>query len=235
MAFDVNDGRNEKGGAVQTRRQAIASLANDNREAGGYPHTKATREDWLKVALDTLVSDGVEQVKVMPLAAKLSVSRSSFYWYFKSRQDLLSALLDIWRDTNTKAIVGQAGLASLSIGEGVFNIFRCWVDERLFDPRLDFAVREWARRSGPVRHVLDTADAQRVEAIKALFLRHGYEDTDAFVRARVLYFMQIGYYALELNESLDYRARYFAAYVHSFTGIEPAVEDVERFLRQMRG
>jgi AcrR family transcriptional regulator len=212
------------------RRPTIASLPNDS---SAYPHTKATREDWLRVALDTLVSDGVEQVKVMPLAAKLLVSRSSFYWYFKSRQDLLTALLDIWRDTNTKAIVDQSALASKTIGEGVFNIFQCWVDERLFDPRLDFAVREWSRRSGPVRRVVDMADEERVEAIKALFLRHGYEDTDAFVRARVLYFMQIGYYALELNESLEYRARYSAAYVRSFTGEEPSEEDVGRFLAHL--
>jgi AcrR family transcriptional regulator len=166
----------------------------------------------------------------MPLAAKLEVSRSSFYWYFKSRQELLSALLDIWRDTNTKAIVEQSGLSSRSIGAGVFNIFQCWVDEQLFDPRLDFAVREWARRSGPVRRVVDMADEERVGSIKALFLRHGYEDTDAFVRARVLYFMQIGYYALELNESLEYRSGYSAAYVRSFTGVEPSAEDVAAFM-----
>ena len=202
-------------------------------DTGGYPHTKATRDDWLKVALDTLVSDGVEQVKVMPLAAKLTVSRSSFYWYFKSRQDLLTTLLDIWRDTNTKAIVEQSGLPSGTIGAGVFNIFQCWVDERLFDPRLDFAIREWARRSGPVRRVVDMADEARVAAIKALFLRHGYEDTDAFVRARVLYFMQIGYYALELNESLEFRARYSAAYVRSFTGVEPTQEDIAGFLTHL--
>ena len=216
---------------MPTGRRKIASQPND---PSGYPHTKATRGDWLTVALDTLVSDGVEQVKVMPLATKLSVSRSSFYWYFKSRQELLNALLDIWRDTNTKAIVQQACLPSRTIGAGVYNIFQCWVDERLFDPRLDFAVREWARRSGPVRRVVDRADEERVEAIKALFLRHGYDDTDAFVRARVLYFMQIGYYALELNESLEYRARYSAAYVRSFTGMQPTDEDIAGFMEHLK-
>lgn len=197
---------------------------------GGYPHTKATREDWLRTALDTLISDGVEQVKVLQLAQKLGVSRSSFYWYFKSRKELLAALLDIWRDTNTKAIVEQASAPSANIAQGVFSIFECWIDERLFDPRLDFAVREWARRSGPVRRVVDMADEERVSAIKALYLKHGYGDTDAFVRARVLYFMQIGYYALELNETIETRSRYSADYVRSFTGQEPSLEDLRAFL-----
>ena len=171
----------------------------------------------------------------MQLARKLEVSRSSFYWYFKSRTELLSALLDIWRDTNTRAIVEQAGAPSTTIAQGVFNIFQCWVDEQLFDPRLDFAVREWARRSGSVRRVVDMADEERVGAIKALYRRHGYGDTDAFVRARVLYFMQIGYYALELNETIETRSRYSADYVRSFTGQEPSPEDVRAFLDRTRG
>ena len=54
---------------------------------------KVTRQDWLNVAMDVLVSDGVEQVKVLTLGERLGVSRSSFYWYFKSRQELLTALL----------------------------------------------------------------------------------------------------------------------------------------------
>ncbi|MCB1313688.1 MAG: TetR/AcrR family transcriptional regulator, partial [Sedimentitalea sp.] len=71
-------------------------------------NVKVTREDWLAVALDALVSDGVEQVKVLALAERLDVSRSSFYWYFKSRQDLLDALLRHWQTTNTAAIIAQS-------------------------------------------------------------------------------------------------------------------------------
>ena len=49
-------------------------------------NVKVTREDWLNVAMDVLITDGVEQVKVLALAERMQVSRSSFYWYFKSRQ-----------------------------------------------------------------------------------------------------------------------------------------------------
>lgn len=192
-------------------------------------NVKVTREDWLRVALDTLVSDGVEQVKVLPLGQRLGVSRSSFYWYFKSRQDLLDQLLDHWQKTNTRAIVERTERPAASISEGVLNVFECWIDEELFDPRLDFAVREWARRSGPVRHIVDQADEQRVQALTALFLRHGYEPTDGFIRARILYFMQIGYYALDLAEPQSKRLSYLAAYLRGFTGEEPDPALLQRF------
>lgn len=69
---------------------------------------KVTRADWLNVAMDVLITDGVEQVKVLALAERMGVSRSSFYWYFKSRQDLLDALLTSWEQTNTIGMIGQA-------------------------------------------------------------------------------------------------------------------------------
>ncbi|HCQ66057.1 MAG TPA: TetR/AcrR family transcriptional regulator, partial [Rhodobacteraceae bacterium] len=66
---------------------------------------KVTRADWLNVARDILVSDGVVEVKVLAIGERLGVSRSSFYWYFKSRRDLLQALLDDWERCNTAVIV----------------------------------------------------------------------------------------------------------------------------------
>jgi len=196
-----------------------------------YPQTKASREDWLRAALDSLIADGVEQVKVLPLAKKLAVSRSSFYWYFKHRQDLLDALLKHWQEKNTRSVVEHAQMPAQTIIQGVLHIFECWTDNRLFDPRLDSAVRDWARRSKPVRKIVDRADEKRVEAITQLFLRHGYEAAEAFIRARVLYFTQVGYYALGVKESLRQRHSYLAPYLKSFTGHAPRQEDIDAFLQ----
>ncbi|TPK13050.1 TetR/AcrR family transcriptional regulator [Mesorhizobium sp. B2-5-7] len=207
----------------------MAAIETTIQRAGATGNVKATREDWLKLALETLISDGVERVRVLTLGQQLDVSRSSFYWYFKSRQDLLDQLLDHWRQTNTRFIVERAARPSTTVIRGVMSIFECWVDEKLFDPRLDFAIRAWARRSPTIRRALDEADEERVTAIRGMFLRHGYEEEDAFVRARVLYFMQIGYYSLELNEPMSSRLPHVAAYLRSFTGQEPSAADVEDF------
>ena len=79
------------------------------RALNGTPESRLTREDWLTAALDALISDGVENVKVLPLAERLGVSRSSFYWFFRSREHLLDLLLERWRDVNTRVIVEQGG------------------------------------------------------------------------------------------------------------------------------
>lgn len=202
---------------------------------GAPPETEETkrtvRNDWIALATQILVRDGVESVKVMNLAQKLGVSRSSFYWFFKSRQDLLDELLDNWQHRNTTSIVERANRQTVSITTAVLGVFECWVDEALFDPGLDFAIREWARRSTGVRRLVDQADDTRISAITSMFQRHGYGDPEAFIRARVLYYMQVGYYALDVNEPMDRRLSYIDSYVKSFTGLDASADEVDRFRR----
>ena len=180
---------------------------------------KVTRDDWLNVVRDILVSDGVGEVKVLAIGDRLKVSRSSFYWYFKSRKDLLVALLDEWEATNTRTIVTHCELPATTITEALCNFFRCFVDPALFDQGLDFGVREWSRRDGAVRTRIDRADQSRLQAITDMYLRFGYEQEEADARARILYFMQLGYHALDQNESLELRMSRVQGYLRGFTGV----------------
>ena len=60
---------------------------------------------WLGAAYEALLELGVDAVKILPLAKKLGLSRTSFYWFFKDREELLAALVTQWRDKNTGNLV----------------------------------------------------------------------------------------------------------------------------------
>jgi len=190
---------------------------------------KVTRQDWLNAALDVLITDGVEKVKVLTLANRLGVSRSSFYWYFKSRQEILDGLLDYWSRTNTTALVRHAEMSAKTITEACCNVFRCFVASRTFDNALDFTVRDWARRSVAVRRSLESSDALRLKALQSMFERFDYEPVDALVRARTLYYMQIGYNDADLREPMQDRLLLLPHYLLVFTGQAPDGEDVAQF------
>ncbi|MFC4351725.1 TetR/AcrR family transcriptional regulator [Fodinicurvata halophila] len=190
---------------------------------------RTSKRDWLKMAVEILVTGGIDQVKVQVIARNLGVSRSSFYWFFKSRQDLLDQLLAHWQNVNTRSLVERAERPADSACRGVLNVFECWVNEELFDPRLDIAVRDWARRSAKVRKVVDEGDTLRMNALTEMFKRQGYPEEEAFIRARVLYFMQIGYYSLEIDEPMETRLSYLASYLRCFTGLEPTQQEINDF------
>lgn len=197
-------------------------------------NVKVTRQDWLKLAGEVLIERGVSHVKVLTLANTLGVSRSSFYWYFRSRKDLLDQLLEGWEGQNTRAVIDHAARPAGNICRAVMHLFECFIDPNQFDPRLDFAVREWARRSPQVRARLDAADNARVGAIRDMFLRHGFEEAEAFTRARIIYFMQIGYYALVENEPFETRFTLLQNYLVAYTSEEPDPAEMWEFLEVAR-
>lgn len=190
---------------------------------------RSTREDWLKLALETLIRDGIDRVKIQIMAKQLNVSRSSFYWFFKSPQDLNDQMLDYWLTKNTGPIIQRALRPAQTITEAILNVFECWANEDLFDPRLDIAVRLWARRDPAVLAVVTSADQQRLDALTNMFTRHGFSADEALVRARVLYFTQVGQYTLDIREDMALRFSRTCNFVRAFSCQTPSDTEIESF------
>ena len=56
------------------------------------------------------------------------------------------------------------------------------------------------------------------------------DDLDAITRARILYFMQIGYNDAELHEPMAERLKLLPFYLSAFTGREPRPREVTEFV-----
>ncbi len=189
--------------------------------SGGARHRSGerllSRADWIETALDLLVAEGVGAVKITRLAGTMAVTRGSFYWHFKDRNDLLEALVDRWESKNTAAIVAALEGAE-DLTNGVLALFDVWTDIDQFDPRLDAAMRDWARHAIDVRVAVEAGDERRLRAITRKFIRAGYGAAEARIRARIIYFSQVGYYALEIEETLGQRVAHIEDYFEGFTG-----------------
>ena len=180
--------------------------------------SRASAADWLAAARDILIERGVDHVRIVTLAQRLGVSRSSFYWFWRDRAALLAALINLWRQSNRQEILRQVEAPAPDITDAALNLFECWTILSDFDPQLDFAMREWSRRDPMLRQTVREDDTACVTAIAEMFKRYGYEDADAFVRARIVYFTQIGYHAVEPGDSEPQRAALTNDYLRAFTG-----------------
>lgn len=186
---------------------------------------RLTHEDWLIAARKVLVTAGVDRVKVDPIAKKLKVSRGSFYWHFKNRQDLLDALLRDWEARNLVA-VGEIKTQWQTKGPDFTEVASVWLNERRDMPTHDMAIRMWARTSKSAAATMHRTDDAWVELLREYFCSLGYEGDDALVRARITHFHQIGYYAAAMAEPIENRIKLASAYHRALTGGEPT----ERFL-----
>ncbi|WP_433924582.1 TetR/AcrR family transcriptional regulator [Vreelandella sp. 21] len=191
--------------------------------------TKGSQDVWLDAAFETLLESGIDSVRILPLAKRLKLSRTSFYWFFKDRESLLEALIERWREKNTQGLVHQTEAYAENIVEAMLNVFDCWLDPNLFDSPLEFAMRSWALQSAPVVSEIEAADATRIEALTRMFQRYGYDSLAANVRGRTIYLTQIGYISMKTQEPVKVRMQRIPAYVEIFTGQSPDARELQRF------
>ena len=182
--------------------------------------TSLSREDWIGAGCQVLETRGINNVKIDHLAKQLKVTRGSFYFHFQNRKDLLDALLDAWRSSNCarfETLDRDSRLSGPALYEAVTDL---WLEEDLFKPKLDSAVREWGRVSKPVAREMEAADAARIDLLVKAMRDMGFDRDEALVRARISYLHQIGYFSVHFSEPRAERLRYVPLYLKVLTGIE---------------
>ncbi len=149
--------------------------------------TRATRDSWTLAALHALSHDGIDAVRVEPLAKVLGVTKGSFYWHFENRDALLEATLALWEQRGTKDIIAAL--------------------ERIVSPaeRLARLFRDVSHAKGATSHAalasatepLVRAALERVAALRLGFLTDCYRELGmppktARRRARLAYTTYLG-------------------------------------------
>lgn len=198
----------------------------DKQKESGW---RGSRDVWLNAALDALITSGVDAVKIQPLASEMGLSRTSFYWFFKDRADLLVALLDHWEAVNTTNLLDSASAYAATANEAVLNVIACFIDSTRFDQRLEFSIRGWALQSPEVMTRLRDNDQRRIDALQTMLQMHGYDRQDAYVRTSTLYHGQIGYISMQVEETLDTRMKRVPFYTRAYTGTAPSEDELARF------
>lgn len=194
---------------------------------------RGSREGWLESGYQALIEGGVDAVKVQPLARRLKLSRTSFYWFFDDREALLTALIDGWEERTTVPLVAAAQDYAESQAEAMFNVLACFLSGA-FDSRLEFAVRSWALQDDKVAARTEAADEKRLTALRAMLMRWGHAEPEADVRARTIYLTQIGYISMRAQEDMETRLNRIPAYVKIYTGRAPEAREIARFKARVR-
>lgn len=194
---------------------------------------KGSVDVWLDAAFDLLIEGGVEAVKIMPLARRLGMTRTGFYYHFKDRNALLDALIVRWEAKNTGNLIAQANTHAVTVTEAILNLFECWVNAGLFDARLDLAIRNWARTDEKLQLKVDQSDQARHKAVMDIFLRFDFESEDAQVRSMTILYTQIGYISMHVQEDLQQRLNRMPEYAEIYTGQRPTEAEFAKFQRKL--
>lgn len=152
------------------------------------PRLQLDRAAWTQAALDTLADEGVTGIRVEVLAKRLNVTKGSFYWHFKDRQDLLSGVLETWKDGRIRDIVKQTRPHPGNEAAQILHVIDVYSASRNRKGILiELAMREWARRDPAAAAIVEEVDAWRLRCARELFLACGVAMHEASTRSMLLY------------------------------------------------
>jgi len=148
-----------------------------------------TPERWIEAATEVLVDRGIDSVRVDMLAQQLQVTRGSFYWHFRDREDLLRRVLQAWRENATEQLTLRLESAQPDPREQLRDVISLPVRGRAAQraARIELAIRAWARRDATARQFVDEADGARIGYIAQLYSAVGFGVVEARWRAFALY------------------------------------------------
>jgi AcrR family transcriptional regulator len=158
------------------------------------------REIWLDTARQALIEEGTAGIEINKLARRLGSTRGGFYWFYKDRAALLEELVVHWVRTSTIPFeeVLSPGRNGMQEYLAMTNL---WIEEKKYDPKWDGAIRDWARTSERVRTAVLSVDEKRIEILEQIFNDIGYDGMESKVRARIMYYHQVGYYSMGVRQS----------------------------------
>ncbi len=166
-----------------------------------------TPDDWVAAATGVLVDQGIDHVRIDWLAGQLGVTRGSFYWHFRDRDDLLRRVLQAWRDRSTEALTQRLERAASDPHEQLRDVislpFRGRSAARA--ARIELAIRAWARRDATARQAVDESDAIRIGYHAQIFSALGFTIGEARMRAFLLYSYEVAESVLQNQGSAAQR------------------------------
>ena len=152
-----------------------------------------TPETWVEAATTVLVDQGIDHVRVDVLAGQLGVTRGSFYWHFRDREDLLRRVLQAWSERSTAQLTKRLETARDDPREQLRDVislpFRGRAAVRA--ARIELAIRAWARRDAMARQAVDESDASRIGYHGDIFRALGFAPDEAAMRAFLLYSYEV--------------------------------------------
>ena len=151
-----------------------------------------TRENWIDFALQRLTEEGIDKVTITGLARELSVTKGSFYWHFKDRDDLLQAMLVRWEESGSKLVFGEVervgGDAVRRLKHLSDIVIRRYGDQL----NLELALRDWGRKDLKIANILRQEDEKRIDYISGLFVEIYGDVKVAEAKAWLLFSLFVG-------------------------------------------
>jgi AcrR family transcriptional regulator len=174
-----------------------------------------SRDQWLARALDVIASKPHGKLRIHELVKDLGVTRGSFYWHFKSREDFVRSLAEYYDRWSTEQVIAAVQAGGGDARQRLRKIMEFVFSKRM--GRYEMAVHAWAFQEPAVAEAVQRSEENRLAYARTLFEEMGFTGDQLETRVRAF----LGYMNLDhswfAREGDDERLRLLEERLEFFT------------------
>ncbi len=135
---------------------------------------------------------GVNGLVIEKMSSELGCSKSSFYWYFKNRNEFITRLIERWVELSTQQVILSSSEPEKAEDQMTKMLIQMFSGTRKGD--FLFYLRKLSEEV-PVFHImLETIEQTRMSYATALFRKVGMDPEVAEQKSLILYHYYLGWY-----------------------------------------
>lgn len=140
-----------------------------------------SREVWLEKALDVLRLEGNAGLQIENITKRLGVTKGSFYWHFKDKNDFRRSILDYWDQVYTKRVVAKIEATGGTAKEKLRTVMDMVSRDNLsgYDEFID----GWASHEPEIATRVQKVYDYRFQYTRSLLAEMGFKGMDLETRA----------------------------------------------------
>lgn len=133
-------------------------------------------------SLKLLSTEGHEKLNINKLAKALGVSKGSFYWHFKNREDFIQSLIDYHTDTFVRSVVRFTDKVEGDAQERLWQLVSFIIGNNL--ARYNIAMHVLVAIEPKFMPQIRKSYRIRIKYVSSLFEEIGFQDKELETRVR---------------------------------------------------
>ncbi len=152
-----------------------------------------SKELWLDKALKQLGKKGNLGLTIEDLSKAVGVTKGSFYWHFKNRDDFVRSLFDHWAELSTTNVIEHVSQVKGSASDRLLALTRFLIEKDIC--KYELSIRGWVQIYPKLIPLLEQVDLRRYQYVANLFQELGFTGDDQAMRVRTF----LVFYGLETS------------------------------------
>ena len=167
---------------------------------GIIPKVLVTEDQWIQKGMAQFAQSGVDGLVIEKMSSELGCSKSSFYWYFKNRNEFIARLVERWTELSTQQVIRSSSVSEKAEDE-IMNLLKQMFSATRRGDFL-FYLRKLCTEYPSFHEMLEMIEQTRMRYAQELFRTVGMAPEVAELKSHILYHYYLGWYERYKHEQV---------------------------------